>query len=254
MPAAEAASSADLSRELKTLAPLVEPLAARIEDLRAEAAVLPRYIEPLRRLLPLVPELAELDESEIRGSAAPGGRARPQHRGRDDRRRSARGSPDRPRRSLRAGGGPGRLRRDRLRDRDSPERGRGGASRPRPRTRPPPSLAASLRESLVPGRSQRRWRAGCARFPPSSTGRRRSCTRCCAARGGVASGAPATPRRHRTARSRGAGRGDESRVRHRRLDTERTCARAAPRARTRRRRRSSCSTSSRRRSRSSRRC
>ena len=45
--------------------PLVEPLAARIEDLRTESAVLPRYIEPLRRLLPLVPELAELDESEI---------------------------------------------------------------------------------------------------------------------------------------------------------------------------------------------
>jgi V/A-type H+-transporting ATPase subunit I len=45
--------------------PLVEPLAARIEDLGAELALLPRYIEPLRRLLPLVPELAELDESGI---------------------------------------------------------------------------------------------------------------------------------------------------------------------------------------------
>ena len=63
--AVEAASSAELRRELKTLMPLVEPLAARIEDLRTESAVLPRYIEPLRRLLPLVPELAELDESEI---------------------------------------------------------------------------------------------------------------------------------------------------------------------------------------------
>jgi V/A-type H+-transporting ATPase subunit I len=65
MPAVEAVSSEDVSRELKTLMPLIEPLAARIEDLRTELAVLPRYIEPLRRLLPLVPELAELDESEI---------------------------------------------------------------------------------------------------------------------------------------------------------------------------------------------
>jgi V/A-type H+/Na+-transporting ATPase subunit I len=65
MPAVEAASSDDLSRELTTLIPLVEPLTARIEDLQTELAVLPRYIEPLRRLLPLVPELAELDESEI---------------------------------------------------------------------------------------------------------------------------------------------------------------------------------------------
>src|SRR5438094_5235492 len=65
IPAIEAASSDDLSRELTTLIPLVEPLTARIEDLQTELAVLPRYIEPLRRLLPLVPELTELDESEI---------------------------------------------------------------------------------------------------------------------------------------------------------------------------------------------
>src|SRR5690348_17826109 len=63
--AVDAPSSAELRRELNTLMPLVEPLAARIEDLRTESAVLPRYIEPLRRLLPLVPELAELDESEL---------------------------------------------------------------------------------------------------------------------------------------------------------------------------------------------
>jgi V/A-type H+-transporting ATPase subunit I len=65
MTAVAAASSDDLSRELTTLIPLIEPLTARIEDLQTELAVLPRYIEPLRRLLPLVPELAELDESEI---------------------------------------------------------------------------------------------------------------------------------------------------------------------------------------------
>jgi V/A-type H+/Na+-transporting ATPase subunit I len=61
----EASSSYDVGSELKTLMPLIEPLSARVEDLRTELAVLPRYIEPLRRLLPLVPELAELDESEI---------------------------------------------------------------------------------------------------------------------------------------------------------------------------------------------
>lgn len=55
-----------VSRELRALTSLVEPLVDRIEDLRTELAVLPRYIEPLRSLLPLVPELAELDESEIR--------------------------------------------------------------------------------------------------------------------------------------------------------------------------------------------
>ena len=62
----EAADAAGVARELRALAPLVEPLADRIEELRNELAVLPRYIEPLRRLLPLVPELAELDESEIK--------------------------------------------------------------------------------------------------------------------------------------------------------------------------------------------
>jgi V/A-type H+/Na+-transporting ATPase subunit I len=66
VPAAEAQSSDDVGRALQELIPLVEPLSARIEDLRTELSVLPRYVEPLRRLLPLVPELAELDESEIR--------------------------------------------------------------------------------------------------------------------------------------------------------------------------------------------
>jgi V/A-type H+-transporting ATPase subunit I len=65
IPATDAASSADLARELQTLTPLVEPLVSQIEALRTESAVLPRYIEPLHRLLPLVPELAELDETEI---------------------------------------------------------------------------------------------------------------------------------------------------------------------------------------------
>jgi V/A-type H+/Na+-transporting ATPase subunit I len=64
--AAEPATPDDVRRELNTIVPLVEPLAARIEALQTELAVLPRYIEPLSRLLPLVPELAELDEGEIR--------------------------------------------------------------------------------------------------------------------------------------------------------------------------------------------
>lgn len=65
IPADDAVTSGDVGRELEQVVPLVEPLAARIEDLRTESAVLPRYVEPLRRLLPLVPELAELDESEM---------------------------------------------------------------------------------------------------------------------------------------------------------------------------------------------
>ena len=65
-PFAEAADAAGVTHELRGLTPLVEPLVERIEELRTELAVLPRYIEPLRHLLPLVPELAELDESEIK--------------------------------------------------------------------------------------------------------------------------------------------------------------------------------------------
>ncbi|MFZ1881903.1 MAG: V-type ATPase 116kDa subunit family protein, partial [Gaiellaceae bacterium] len=64
-PAAGAVSPDDLARELTALLPVIEPLAARVEELQSELALLPHYIEPLRRLLPLVPELAELDESEI---------------------------------------------------------------------------------------------------------------------------------------------------------------------------------------------
>jgi V/A-type H+/Na+-transporting ATPase subunit I len=61
----EVANTESVSRELRELAPRVELLVERIEDLRTELAVLPRYIEPLRNLLPLVPELAELDERAI---------------------------------------------------------------------------------------------------------------------------------------------------------------------------------------------
>lgn len=56
----------DIVAELDRIAPEIESLAARIDDLRGELAVLPRYLEPLRRLLPLVPDLASLDERELR--------------------------------------------------------------------------------------------------------------------------------------------------------------------------------------------
>jgi len=58
--------AAQIAAELDQLAPEVESLAARIDDLRSELAVLPRYLEPLRQLLPLVPDLATLDEQELR--------------------------------------------------------------------------------------------------------------------------------------------------------------------------------------------
>jgi hypothetical protein len=57
-PLGEDAEAAGVTRELSELTLLVEPLVDRIEELRTELAVLPRYVEPLRRLLPLVPELA----------------------------------------------------------------------------------------------------------------------------------------------------------------------------------------------------
>ena len=75
----EAADAESVSRELRALTPLVEPLTDQIDELRTELAVLPRYIEPLRNLLPLVPELAELDEERDQGARARCDRARPQH-------------------------------------------------------------------------------------------------------------------------------------------------------------------------------
>jgi V/A-type H+-transporting ATPase subunit I len=58
--------AAQVAAELDAIAPRIESLATRIDELRTELAVLPRYLEPLRRLLPLVPELAELDEQQLR--------------------------------------------------------------------------------------------------------------------------------------------------------------------------------------------
>ena len=50
---------------LAKVAPEVEGLRRRIEALEDEEVVLPRYVEPLEQLLPLVPELAHLDEHEL---------------------------------------------------------------------------------------------------------------------------------------------------------------------------------------------
>jgi len=58
----ESAATAELDR----LAPGVEALSRRLDALRDEQLVLPRYVEPLRRLLPLARELADLDDDELR--------------------------------------------------------------------------------------------------------------------------------------------------------------------------------------------
>jgi len=55
-----------VAAELDRVAPEIELLATRIDDLRDELAVMPRYLEPLRQLLPLVPDLAALDEQALR--------------------------------------------------------------------------------------------------------------------------------------------------------------------------------------------
>jgi len=54
-----------LREEVRELTPQVDALNTRIDALLTEAAVLPRYLEPLRRLLPLIPELSELDENAL---------------------------------------------------------------------------------------------------------------------------------------------------------------------------------------------
>jgi V/A-type H+-transporting ATPase subunit I len=63
---AGAAGHADVGRELDGLTPQIEALHDRVAELSNELAVLPRYLEPLEALLPLVPELAELDEAHLR--------------------------------------------------------------------------------------------------------------------------------------------------------------------------------------------
>jgi V/A-type H+-transporting ATPase subunit I len=52
--------------ELERLSPKVAALSRRLDALRDERLVLPSYLQPLRLLLPLVPELADLDEEQLR--------------------------------------------------------------------------------------------------------------------------------------------------------------------------------------------
>jgi V/A-type H+-transporting ATPase subunit I len=66
-PEAEAFTEADLDSlwaELEELAPELDTLVERLDAFEAERAVLPRHVESLRRLLPLVPELPELQAYE----------------------------------------------------------------------------------------------------------------------------------------------------------------------------------------------
>jgi V/A-type H+-transporting ATPase subunit I len=55
-----------LRRELAAVAPRVDELVGTVEALREERAVLPRYLEPMREVLELVPELARLDDADLR--------------------------------------------------------------------------------------------------------------------------------------------------------------------------------------------
>ncbi|AHY48225.1 Archaeal/vacuolar-type H+-ATPase subunit I (plasmid) [Rubrobacter radiotolerans] len=54
-----------IRRSLERVVPEVERLKGRLETLRDEEIVLPRYVEPLERLLPLVPELADMEEKDL---------------------------------------------------------------------------------------------------------------------------------------------------------------------------------------------
>jgi V/A-type H+-transporting ATPase subunit I len=55
-----------LRAELDRLSPRVEALNRRLDALGDERLLLPGYLEPLRRLVPLVPELADLDDEQLR--------------------------------------------------------------------------------------------------------------------------------------------------------------------------------------------
>ena len=71
VPSSVAPDSADASvdlvalrTELDRISPEVERLMGRLDELRAEQDVLPRHVSSLRRLLPLVPELTQLESYE----------------------------------------------------------------------------------------------------------------------------------------------------------------------------------------------
>ena len=53
-----------VAEEVDRLAPVVEPVVAAIDALDAERTTLPRHVESLRRLVPLVPQLPDLTAYE----------------------------------------------------------------------------------------------------------------------------------------------------------------------------------------------
>ena len=78
-PGSPAAAVAALDAELESVTAPAAALGHRLAALREERLVLPGYLEPLRRLLPLVPELADLDDDELLALRLEHGRARAQH-------------------------------------------------------------------------------------------------------------------------------------------------------------------------------
>ena len=65
-PAPRPLDAGEADAELERLSPRVEALSRRLDALRDERLVLPGYLEPLQRLLPLAPELADLDDEQLR--------------------------------------------------------------------------------------------------------------------------------------------------------------------------------------------
>ena len=67
-PAPESAGRPDageLRAQLDQAGPRIRAAARRLDELHDERATLARYVEPLERVLPLLPELAELDERDL---------------------------------------------------------------------------------------------------------------------------------------------------------------------------------------------
>jgi V/A-type H+-transporting ATPase subunit I len=52
----------EIRKQLEEISPRVEKLTRRLDDLRNEQVILPRYLRPLEHLLPLMPELARLED------------------------------------------------------------------------------------------------------------------------------------------------------------------------------------------------
>jgi V/A-type H+/Na+-transporting ATPase subunit I len=65
-PVRGAVDVAGVEARLDALGALVEEVTGRLDALSDEQAVLPRYLRPLEQLAPLVPELADLGEGELR--------------------------------------------------------------------------------------------------------------------------------------------------------------------------------------------